>query len=144
MAHAPLNTINTYLDAILRHGVDHAPTHKWKASPFFLPFFCSTDKIDTKIRKNTKATVTPLEKKRVKRAHFPFVCMCRANTRLNFLVETRKFERGIAERHKMIVITCILYGNRVFGDISRLVAISLGLISVFSQGFQLCLHQFSP
>ena len=78
------------------------------------------------------------------RARFPFVGMCRANTRLNCKVQTRKFERGIAEKLKMIVITCVMYGNRVlaisldgwrFGtetDIGLLVASSAMSAPIFS------------
>ena len=106
IVHAPLNT--TYWDAIFLHGVDHAPTHEWAASSFSFRFslYCSRDKTDTKIRKNTKATVTCLNKEG---ARFPFVCICRAKTRFNFQVETRKFGRGITEKQKMVVITCVMY-----------------------------------
>ena len=73
------------------------------------PFFFERDKTDTKIRRNTKATVTCLKKKGLAFR----VCACRANTKLIFQVETRKFGRGIAEQQKMIVIACVMHGNRV-------------------------------
>ena len=44
-----------------------------------------------------------------------FAYICRGHTRFIFQVESRKFERGIAEKRKMIVIACAAYpyGNRV-------------------------------
>ena len=70
-----------------------------------------------------------------KRARFPFVCIFRANTRLNFQVETRKFGRRIAVKQQMIVITCVMYGNRVLAislDGWRILALILLIVSVFS------------
>ena len=46
-----LNTAFENLDAIFLHGVDHAPTNKWKARLFLI--FCSRDVTNTTIRKNT-------------------------------------------------------------------------------------------
>ena len=71
-----------------------------------------------------------------KRARFPFVCIRRATTTLTFQVETRKFEGGIAEKQKkMIVTTCVIYVNRVLARY-LLMCGELGtesnLISVFS------------
>ena len=85
------------------------PTHEWKASPFFF-FFCSGDKTDTKIQGNTEAAVACLENKR---ARVAFVCICRADTDIIFQAETCKFERGIAEKQKVIVTTHVMYGYRV-------------------------------
>ena len=68
---------------------------------------------DTTIRKNTKTAITCLEKTKTEKTWFPFVRTCGSNMRLNFWIEVRKIERGIAEKLTFLVITCFIYENRV-------------------------------
>ena len=92
-----------FFDTVL---IMHQPT-KMETKPF------SSVREGRPIRRSgeiqKKGTVTCLKK----RARFPFVCVCRANTRFYLQVETSWFGRGIADKQKRIVFTCVLYGNRV-------------------------------
>ena len=52
---------------------------------------------------STKATIACEKKKEAGRqAGFPFVCACGLNTRLNFQIEIRQNERGIAESYLLL------------------------------------------
>ena len=77
-----------------------------ESEPFFR--FCSIDKTGKKVRKNTKANATCLKQNWLA---FRLPAYVR-QTRSNFHVETCKFERRIAEKQNMIVITCVMYGKR--------------------------------
>ena len=96
-----------FLDAVF---IMHQPTNG-KPAPF-LCIFCWTNMTDTRIRKNTKATITCLKKRRSSGAGFPFVCTFGSNTRLKFQIETRKIKRGIAVMPLVLITACSMYRNR--------------------------------
>ena len=54
------------LDVFFLHGVDHAPTNKWKACLFVICFYCPKDMTDARIQKNAIWTKTCLKKKKGK------------------------------------------------------------------------------
>ena len=88
----------------------HQPINGKPAPVLFI--FCSREMTDKRIRKNTKATITCLKKRRSSGAGFPFVCTFGSNTRLKFQIETRKIKRGIAVMPLVLITACSMYRNR--------------------------------
>ena len=81
---------------IFRHDVDHAPTHKLKAG--LLNFLFLSARYDRNNDPKKHKSDHKLSQKRNKRKRPAFRFFVRGpNTRLNFDIENRKIERGIAE-----------------------------------------------
>ena len=89
-----------------------APTNNWKACPrfYFILFLLLRYVTDTTIRRNARATAVPPLKKKEElfRQAFRLFCMCGSNMSLNFQMEIRKIERGIAEIMPCTICTMVL------------------------------------